>query len=176
MRPRRLMMSLMAAATLAGAARSAVAVPTQEEVFRSIEQNVDSTPDDGSPSNKPMLFLCIGGGVVILLAIFSQRQKREAVPRAINHQGKLIKEVARGLGVRPREMKQLKSLADQTMLPGGGTVSSPLTLMLCPSQLAKAAQNPRIKADRRVLQQVLRKMNQTSLVQKPNSGGKKRSA
>jgi len=138
---------------LLGGARIAAAAPTQEEVFKSIQDNVGDSADSG----KVLMVLCVGGGFVILLAVFSQRNKREITPRTVNHQGRLLKEIGRGLSIRPKEMKQLKILAEQTSVPGGRTVNSPLTLLLCPSVLMKAVQNPRCKADRRVLQQILRK-------------------
>jgi hypothetical protein len=147
--------SISAVAALAALAvsRWAAANPTQEEVFKSIQDNVGSTVD----YRKFLLFLCVACGAIILLSLFSHRRKREVVPRRVNHHGKLIKEIMKGLAVRPREIKQLKTLAEQTALPNGEFVHNPLTLLLCPSVLIKAVQNPRCKADRRVLQQVLRK-------------------
>jgi hypothetical protein len=144
-------------ATLTFAQRT-LAEPTQEEVFKSIQDNVGSPTD----SRKFLLYVCFGGGVVILLALFSQRQKRELTPKPLNNHGKLLKEVMKGVPIRPREIRQLRMLADQTPLPGGKTVQDPLTMLLCPSVLARAVQNPRSKADRSVLQQVLRKIVMTN--------------
>jgi hypothetical protein len=139
-------------------AQRASAAPTQEEVFKSIQDNVGSPTD----SRKFLLYVCVSGGVFILLALFSQRRQRQVIPRALNNHGKLLKEIMKGVPVRPREIKQLKTLTDQTQVPGGTTVQDPLTLLLCPSVLARAVQNPRCKADRRVLQQVLRKVLMTT--------------
>jgi hypothetical protein len=151
--PCRRSISALAALAALSCSRWALATPTQEEVFKSIQDNVGSTAD----YRKFLLFLCVAGGAIILLSLFSQRRKREVVPKRVNHHGKLIKEITRGLAVRPREIKQLKTLAEHTALPDGESVHNPLTLLLCPSVLMKAVQNPRCKADRRVIQQLLRK-------------------
>jgi hypothetical protein len=146
-------MCIVALIVLGRAGIASAEPPTQEEVFKSIQDNVGESADSG----KVLMVLCAGGGFVILLAVFSQRNKREITPRTVNHQGKLLKEIGRGLSIRPKEMKQLKILAEQTSVPGAQTVNSPLTLLMCPSVLSKAVQNPRCKADRRILQQILRK-------------------
>ncbi len=150
----RRVLSIIALLTILLASRCTLAdPPTQEEVFKSIQDNVGSSTD----SRKFTLYLCVTGGVIILLCLFSQRRKREISPVPLNHHGKLIKEIMKGVPVRPREIKQLKLVAEQTPVPGGDSVHNPLTMLLCPSLLSKAVQNPRSKADRRVLQQVLRK-------------------
>ena len=58
--------------------------------------------------------------------------RRRRTPKALNHHGKLLKELAAAVSLKPAEVKQLKLLADEQKL------SNPLTLILCPSILAKA--------------------------------------
>jgi len=156
--------TIAAAVAILTFAQLALAAPTQEEVFKSIQDNVGSSSTD---SRKFLLYACVTGGVIILLALFSQRRKREVIPKALNNHGKLLKEIMKGVPVRPREVKQLKTLAEQTPIARGNTVQDPLTLLLCPSVLTKAVQNPRCKADRRVLQQVLRKIVMTNASARP---------
>jgi hypothetical protein len=130
-----------------------MANPTQEEVFKSIQDGVGSKTD----YRMFLVVVSVMAGSIILAALFGQRRKGEVVVKTVNHPGKLLKEIIKLVPIRPREIKQLKTLCEHTPLPEGGSVRSPLTLILCPSVLAKAVQNPRCKADRRVIQQVLRK-------------------
>src|SRR4051812_29702261 len=67
---------------------SLLATPTQEEVFKSINENVGQSTEPG----KFMALIFGAAGVVILLVLFSQRRKRDVAPRSLNHQGKLLKE------------------------------------------------------------------------------------
>jgi hypothetical protein len=126
----------------------ASAAPTQEEVFKSINENIGEATDPG----KFMALIFGAAGVVILLVLFSQRRKRDVSPRSLNHQGKLLKEVVKRINLRPSEVRQLKVLAEEQQ------VSSPLTLLLCPSVLAKAVKHQNSKVDTRVIAQVARKM------------------
>ena len=129
-------------------ASSLLATPTQEEVFKSINENVGEATDPG----KFMALIFGAAGVVILLVLFSQRRKRDVSPRSLNHQGKLLKEVVKRVNLKPSEVRQLKLLAEEQQ------VSSPLTLLLCPSVLAKAVKHQSGKVDTRVIAQVARKM------------------
>ncbi len=58
----------------------------------------------------------------------------------------------RTVDLRPAEVKQLKMLADDQ------NVSSPLTLLLCPSVLAKAVKAKPGKVDRKIMIAVARKL------------------
>ena len=142
----------------------APAQPTQEDVFRSISTNVSQ------PSNGGGAVLAVVAGVIgllVLVAAISNRRSRPASPRVLLSHGKLLKEVMRSIPLRPAELKQLKLLADT---PGGGgadgggggggdaPLESPLTLLLCPSVLARAAKNPRARLNRRLLAQIARKL------------------
>jgi hypothetical protein len=114
---------------------AAFAKPTQEDVFKSIQSNVDESVDGG----KVLAVLAVGVGLAIVLTLFSRRQKREATPKALNHQGKLIREMMKTAGLKANEVRQLKVLADE-MAAAGQPLESSLTLMLCPSLMKKSGQ------------------------------------
>jgi hypothetical protein len=110
----------------------ALAKPTSEEVFRSFRENMSS-----EPSTVNLLpFVLAGVALIILLVVIGSRQKKIASPKAVHHAGKLLKEVARSAGIKPSEIKKLKSLAQQAGERQGSALQSPLTLLLCPSVLA----------------------------------------
>ena len=56
------------------------------------------------------------------------------MPKALNHSGKLVKEISKTMNLKPAEIKQLKVLAD------GQDVGKPLVLLLCPSLLSQGGQ------------------------------------
>jgi hypothetical protein len=116
-------------------ADSAFAKPTQEEVFKSIQKSENESVDGG----KVLAVLAAAAGLAIVLTLFSRRQKREAVPKALNHQGKLMREMMKTAGLKTNEVRQLKLLADE-LAAAGEPLDSPLTLMLCPSLLKQSGQ------------------------------------
>ncbi len=99
------------------------AAATEEEVFRSIHNNVTQTPQSGK------VFAVLLAGIVVagVLIFVSTRAKREATPKALNHQGKLLKEVQKTVPLSASAVKSLKRLAEEK------ECVSPLTLLLCPS-------------------------------------------
>ena|SRR5947207_9448163 len=120
----------------------------QEDVFKSISDNVGSTAD-------PKVFYivaAIGVAFVVLLIVINALKKRQTLPRAVNHQGKLIKEMLKTVGLKSAEIKQLRTMAAEQ------GCSSPLTMVLCPSLLAKGVNVKGGKADKRVVMGVARKM------------------
>jgi hypothetical protein len=124
------------------------ATPTQEEVFKSIQSNVGESTDP-----KTLLaILAVLAGIVLVLVMLSNRRKRVAQPRTLNHQGKLLREVLGEIDLKSAELKQLKSLADEQQL------GSPLTLLLCPSQLTKAVKESGGKVDKRAIVGIARKL------------------
>jgi hypothetical protein len=129
-------------------ASPAIATPTQEEVFQSINQHVGSTVD----LSKLVPYLLVGAGVVILLVWFTHRGRYQAAPRALNHAGKLLKEIGKKVRLRPAESKALKLLAEEQQ------VSSPLTLLLCPSLLGKAIRSPDSHVDRAQLADLVQRL------------------
>lgn len=133
------------------------AAPTQEEFFQSLRDSVG-----GETESPPFLPYAAGiVGLLLLLVWISQRQKQKRVitPRSLNHQGKLMKEIVRTVPIRGREMKQLKVVAENAEVDG--PKPSPLTLLLCPSLMAKTIQGKRLKVDRRALASIARKAGLT---------------
>src|SRR5206468_5769422 len=82
-------------------AMPASANPTQEEVFKSINENVGQTVD----GTKVLAIVAAIAGLVIILVLFNRRQTREAVPTALNHQGKLLRELMKNAGLNPAEAR-----------------------------------------------------------------------
>src|SRR5688500_4837884 len=102
----------------------------QEDVFKSISENVS-----GSGDPTPFYAVAIAAvTVVVVLTVVNWINKRRANPRAVNRQGKLVKEILRRVPVRRAEFKQLRVAASEQ------GCQSPLTLVLCPSLLAKGIQ------------------------------------
>jgi hypothetical protein len=132
-------------------ASSVFAAPTNEQFFQSVRENIDKPVD----STRFVAVLLVVIGVVLLLALFGRKkEERAARPKVLNHPGKLLKEVVSAVHLKPAELKQLKLLAE------GQNVSSPLTLLLCPSVFAKAVRAKTSKVDRRVLAQLAKKLVQ----------------
>jgi hypothetical protein len=120
----------------------------QEDVFKSISENVGNSNADPRGF---YIFALVGAGLILVLVIINSVKKREATPRAVNHQGKLVKEMLRKVTLKGVELKHLRhAAADQGC-------DSPLTLVLCPSLLAKGI-HAKTKADKRVLMGVAKKM------------------
>src|SRR5438552_14098300 len=80
--------------------------PTQEEVFKSIQDNVGEPVD----LSKFLPFLAAAAGLIVLVAAITQWRKRDVRPKTLNHQGKLLKEILKSLPLKPAELKQLKQL------------------------------------------------------------------
>ena len=134
-------------------ARAAAA--TQEDVFKSIQENVGEKTDFDS---RPVLLLLVGGGsVLLLLALMGRRSKKAAIPKALNHPGRLLKEVLKEVPLNPAEMRQLKALAENVQRQTGEP-ASPLSLLLCPSLLAKSLKSGAPRIDRKTVAQVVKKM------------------
>jgi hypothetical protein len=126
----------------------ALAEPTQQDVLRSIGDSVGDTVDPG----KMLAIGVVVVGLVLVVALVNMRRKRQLTPRALNHPGKLLKEVAREISLKPAEVKQLRSLADNQEL------SSPLMLLLCPSLLDKAVKQNAERVDRNVIRSIARRI------------------
>src|SRR3954468_11659616 len=123
---------------------TALAQPTQEEVFKSIGDNVNESAD----SARALGVIAAVAGLVILLVVVGQRHKRSPGPRAVNHQGKLLKEGRKNVPLKAPEGKKIKALA-LDLRPHGRDekLQSPLTPLLCPTLLGEAARQSRGKAD-----------------------------
>ena len=119
----------------------------QEDVFKSISENVG-----GSSDPTALYAVLIGAAAFVGLLVFiNSRWKREARPKTVNHQGRLLKELTRKLPLKKSEIRQLRVMAAEQ------GCDSPLTLILCPSLLAKGLA-VKSKADRRIIMGIARKM------------------
>ena len=138
------------------------APPSQNDVFKSIQDNVGHQTDLKSA---PVILLVLGGALVmLLLAYFSRREQTAAAVVAVtlNHSGKLTKEVLKAVAIKPAELKQLKMLADSIEAETGES-PDPLTLLLCPSLLAKGVKANPPRLDRKAVAQVVRRMRLNQL-------------
>jgi hypothetical protein len=133
--------------TTQAATMIAMAQLKQEDVFKSISDNVGNSSD-------PKVFYvvaAIGVAIVLLLVFVNKMMKRRATPQAMNHQGKLVGELLKKVPLRKKEVKHLRTMAAEQ------GCDSPLTLVLCPSLMAKAL-SEKGRADKRVVMGVARKM------------------
>jgi hypothetical protein len=134
------------------------AAPSQADVFKSIQQNVGKRSDE---SSRGLAILLGGAGTLIMvLLVGSKIRRRQAAPKVVDHPRKLMREVMKTVPLKKKELKQLKILAEETHQPDSKTepVQNPLTLILCPSVLARAVKAHPAKIDRAVVGQLVRKM------------------
>jgi hypothetical protein len=129
-------------------ASSARANPTQDEVFRSINQNVGSTVD----LSKVIPYVMLAIGAVIMVVLYNHRSQRKAIAKPLNHPGKLLREIAAKIDLKPVELQQLKMLAQAQQ------IEFPLTLLLCPSTLGKAMRASGTQADRQIIQGLVQRL------------------
>ncbi len=85
-----------------------LALVKQEDVFRSIKTDLT---ESGYSSATLVITLAGALGLLLLLAFFSRHTKRQATRKAINHHGKLLKEIFKKIPLKPAEHKQLRLLA-----------------------------------------------------------------
>src|SRR2546425_9209469 len=102
-----------------------------EDVFKSTKENMNQ---EAGPER--LIALALGAlAIVVLLIILAHRRKTDLIPRPVNNQNRLIREVLKTVPLKESELKQLKQLADEQ------SCSSPLVLLMCPSLIAKALQS-----------------------------------
>jgi hypothetical protein len=126
----------------------------QEDVFKSISDNVG---ESGVSGRMLAALALVAAAVLVLLVLLSSRRQREVTPRTLNHHGKLLKEVMRKVPLRPAEVKQLRILAESRG-DSGPRIENPLTLVLCPSLLAKAMKAKPARIDKKTVATLAHKM------------------
>jgi hypothetical protein len=142
----------------------AFATPSASEVFKSIQQNVGGQTEEDSASGKGLAIVLAGAaGLILLMLVGSKLRARRAAPQAVHHPGKLMREVLKAVPLKPKEVKQLKLLAEASrrLHEAGGEqpgVEHPLTLILCPSVLARTLKDRPANVDRAVIAGIVRKM------------------
>jgi hypothetical protein len=112
---------------------TAIANPTQEDVFKSISSNVDQSVD----GRKMLGFLAAIVGLGLLAVVINNWQQRPARPKVTNHQGKLMRELMKSAGLKSSQIRQLKALSAD-LAARGQPVENLTTLLLCPSLIKKA--------------------------------------
>jgi hypothetical protein len=132
--------------------------PTLDQVLQGINQSMDAPADLRRPAAVVIGLV----GLIILISVLNRgiklggsgtRRSREP-----NHPHKLAREIAKKVGLRRAELKQLRIVAESQNL------QSPLTVLLCPSLLARSIKQPDLRTDRAVLAGLARK-----LLEKPAS-------
>jgi hypothetical protein len=143
----------------------AFATPSANEVFQSIQKNVGGQGDDesGGSGKGLAIVLAAGAGLIMVMLAGSKIRARRATPQAMHHPGKLLKEVLKAVPLKPKEVKQLKLLAEASRRrhEDGASeegVENPLTLILCPSVLARTLKDRPANVDRAVIAGLIRKM------------------
>lgn len=138
-------------------ARAAHAAPTQNDVFKSIQESMGKEePQD----YRPVLLFAAGAGILVLIVVVGNRRQQAAkAPAPVNSTGKLMKEVLRDVPLKSRELKQLKLLADAIDSPTGEELN-PLALLICPSLMAKGLHKSAGKADKKTIAQIVRKLRE----------------
>jgi hypothetical protein len=123
----------------------------QEDVFKSISKNVSGP---GDPTVFYAVILAVAA-IILVVVVINALRKREPRARSVNHHGKLLKEVLKRVSLRKAEVRALRTIAAEQ------ACESPLTLVLCPSLLAKGI-NAHGKADRKTAMLVARKVGLTT--------------
>jgi hypothetical protein len=114
-----------------------IAQVTLEQVFKSTQENIGQAPTAGR-----VIGMVLGiSAVILLLVLLQHRLKRHANPKKVNNQSKLLKEVLKTVPLKSTELKHLKELAQRQ------ACSSPLTLLLCPSLLARGVEATKRRSD-----------------------------
>ena|SRR5688572_2391266 len=99
-----------------------------DDVFKHTKESMNQ---EAGPER--LIALALGAiAVIVLLVLLQYRRKSDVLPKPINNQNRLLKEVMKTVPLKEHEMKQLKQLADEQHC------SSPLVLLMCPSLMAKA--------------------------------------
>lgn len=101
---------------------------TPEEVFKSIGESLDAK------INPNHIILIVIGLImlVVLLKYFTRSVESKPPVKHVSNPGKLTRELVRHLGLKQKEVRQLRQLAEQEGL------EYPLSLLLCPSVLRSA--------------------------------------
>jgi hypothetical protein len=135
------LLCLYSAFCILSSAFPAQANPTQEDVFKSIQSNVDDKVD----GRKVIAFFAAAAGVVIMIVLLNNRQQREERPKVLNHQSKLLRELMKTAGLKSSQVRQLKMLSAD-LRERNQPVENLVTLLLCPSLIRKARQDEKSTA------------------------------
>lgn len=109
---------------------------SQDELLRSLSSNMGGSGGDDTGGAGAFVLVLLAALVAILLLAWASRRRR-LVDKRLHHPGKLQREITRKVGLKPAELKKLKTLADDV------DAGSPLVLLLCPSLMADASRKRR---------------------------------
>jgi hypothetical protein len=108
---------------------SAIAAATPDQVFKSLGESMDA-----SVNPNHILLIVVGLiGLLVLISMFNRRIEKKDKPKPLNNPSRLMRQLARQVGLSNRELRQLKVIAEQENL------QNPLVLLLCPSVLQRVA-------------------------------------
>lgn len=111
---------------------SILGAATPDQVFKSMGQTLDESVNP----NHILLIVAALVALIALIAVLNRRSSPKSnKPKVVHNSAKLLRQIARQVGLKPRELKQLKALAEQE------NVQNPLVLLLCPSVLQAAMKN-----------------------------------
>lgn len=127
----------------------------QAEFLRSMSEGVSGAGE----GHAILPIILVVAGVILLLVWLGTRERKAAKPGTINHSRKLLKQIGREVGLAGAEIRQLKVLADIHAKSGGEPLHSPLTLLLCPSLLAKTLEAGDSRVDRAVVARMAKRVS-----------------
>jgi hypothetical protein len=127
---------------------SLIAQVRLEDVFKSTQESMNS----GTGAERLLPLVLVMAAVLVLLVVVHARKRSATAPKTLHSPGKLAKEVGRAVGLKSKEMRQLRQLAEDQ------GASSPLVVLICPSLLAKGLQKRRPE-DRQALGKVVRRIS-----------------
>ncbi len=102
---------------------------TAEEVFKGVNDTLNQEAD---PTTLILIFVSIAVLIIIFALVNRRTTPQTQKAKVLHNQARLIKQIAKQVGIKPRELKQLRALAEQEEL------ENPLVLLLCPSVLQAA--------------------------------------
>ncbi len=120
---------------------------TLDDFYRSTRESLNEAPSTG----RIVALLVVAAALLILLAVLHVRYSRQAVPKTVNHQGRLTREASKALSLQSDELAQLTRAAEEQSL------ASPLVLLLCPSLLARTIAT-KAGPEREVLMRVAKRL------------------
>ncbi len=105
-----------------------LAVDKTQQVFKSIGDSLDKQVNP----NHILLIILALIAIVLLISFLTRDKTRKEQAKIVHNTPKLTRQLAKQLGLKPNEMRQLKQLAEQE------NIDNPLVLLLCPSVLQTA--------------------------------------
>lgn len=110
-----------------------LAATTADDIFKSMGSGGAAAGDGaGIQPGSVLLVVAAVVGLIVLISTLNRRDAKPKRPETNSQPAKLLKDVAREMGLRRKDLRELKKLA---AISG---VDSPVTLLLCPSVMRSA--------------------------------------